>query len=239
MCTGKVWFVTGVADRFSVALVNGLLENGCRVAATTHSLRALKGCVQEGYGDNWLPMEVNLSDINEIQTAIAATVDGFGRIDVVVNNVGACIDVSVREINEREIPKSLELNVFTIIRVLYGIRPYFEPQGNGHIINLCSFEGVEGKNSWIACAAIKHAVLGLSKVMAGDLLPAGIKVTAVVSEDYRATFTGSCFSATAVNQVIDLAGAANPPSRLFLKEESRVSMFPSLRAQESLKALLN
>ena len=88
MNTTKVWYVTGASQGLGLILVKKLLENGHRVAATSrdaHSLSQQVGLIDK---DRFLPLAVDLSNVDCIEDSIQQTLAAFGRIDVVLNNAG-------------------------------------------------------------------------------------------------------------------------------------------------------
>lgn len=82
----KVWFVTGASKGLGLTLVKKLIDQGFSVAATSRRLNDLEKEV--GKHEQFLPLEVDLSNEASVSAALTSTISKFGRIDVVVNNAG-------------------------------------------------------------------------------------------------------------------------------------------------------
>src|SRR6266446_9877207 len=88
MNTSKVWYITGASQGLGLTLVKKLLENGYRVAATSRHAQILKEAVGVIDTGSFLPLAVDLNNVDSIDDSIQQTLAAFGHIDVVVNNAG-------------------------------------------------------------------------------------------------------------------------------------------------------
>ena len=184
----KVWYVTGASKGLGLALVKRLIAEGHQVAATSRVLEALEEEMDSAPADQFLPLEVDLSDEASVEGSLLTTWEVFGRIDVVVNNAGYGIGGALEELSLDEIRDNFEVNVFAPIIVMQKVLPYLRSQRSGHIINISSIAGFAGVLGWSVYAASKHALIGLSDVLAQDLRPLGIHVTAVAPGAFRTQF---------------------------------------------------
>ncbi|KAI7259727.1 hypothetical protein KC345_g10239 [Hortaea werneckii] len=116
------------------------------------------------------------------------TFEHFGQIDVAVNNAGYGIGGATEELSQEEILSSFEINVFGPIHVIQSVLPYMRERRSGHIINIASIAGFAPHTGWSVYAATKSSLLGLSEVLAQDVEPLGIKVTAVAPGGFRTDF---------------------------------------------------
>lgn len=187
----KVWFITGASKGLGLSLVKKLLARGNKVAATSRFLPALKRAVNNDT-DNFLPMEVDLSNESNIKAAIKKTVDRFGRLDVVVNNAGFGQFGTIEELTDKETRANFEVNVFGMLNVIRNALPQMRSQHSGHIFNLSSIGGFVSNNSgWGVYSATKFAVAGLSEALQSDVKAFGIKVTVVYPGLLRTDFLGA------------------------------------------------
>ena len=194
----QVWYVTGASKGLGLALINKLLAEGHRVAATSRVLPALIAAVGKTTPEvaaeaadqptSFLPLEVNLADETSVERSIQKTWETFGRIDVVVNNAGYGIGGTLEELSQQEIRQNFEVNVFATITVIQKVMPWLRKQGHGHIINIASIAGFAGATGWAAYAAAKGAVIAMSEVLAQDTREFGIHVTAVAPGAFRTQF---------------------------------------------------
>lgn len=117
METKKVWFVTGASKGLGFELVKKLLSEGFQVAATSRTVESLISTIGET-SENFLPLSVNITDNNDIKSAIERTVHHFGRIDVVVNNAGYGQIGTLEELTDEEARENYAVNVFGTLNVI-------------------------------------------------------------------------------------------------------------------------
>ena len=187
----QVWFITGASKGLGLELVNQLLRQGHRVAATSRQITDLRRAVGIESVD-FLPLAVDLTMETSVGAAIQATIRQFGRIDVVVNNAGYGQLGSLEELTDRESRANFEVNVFGMLNVIRQVMPQLRNQQSGHIINLSSVGGITGNfPGWGIYCATKFAVEGLSESLAAEAAPFGIKVTIVEPGYFRTEFLSS------------------------------------------------
>ncbi|CCH54010.1 short-chain dehydrogenase/reductase SDR [Fibrisoma limi BUZ 3] len=193
MSTQKVWFVTGASKGLGLSLVKQLIDKGYRVAATSRNADDLRRAVPADSAQ-LLPLQVDLKTEASVREAIQATVQHFGRIDVVVNNAGYGMAGSIEELTDQEARENFDINVFGTLNVIRSVMPQLRSQQAGHIINIASIGGFFGSfpGFGIYCAT-KFAVEGLSESLAAEVKPFGVNVTVVEPGYFRTEFltTGS------------------------------------------------
>jgi len=188
MNTSKVWYVTGASQGLGLILVKKLLENGYRVAATSRDAHTLGQAVGLIDKDRFLPLAVDLNNLDCIDESVRQTLAAFGRIDVVVNNAGYGMAGTIEEIAEQDIRNIFNVNVLATIDVVKSVLPVMRSQKSGYIINIGSVAGFVGAPGWSVYSATKAAVAAFSEVMALDVKEFGIKVTVVEPSGFRTGF---------------------------------------------------
>ncbi|WP_442587630.1 SDR family oxidoreductase [Pedobacter sp. AW31-3R] len=183
----KVWYITGASKGLGLALVKKLLNEGYRVAATSRNLKQLITAVDEE-SNNFLPLEVDLTDDESVKESFDKTWQYFKSIDVVVNNAGYGIGGSIEELEDEEVRAAFDVNVFATMNVIRQAMPYLRNRQSGHIINISSIAGFAPATGWSVYAAAKYAVIGLSEVLAEDVKAFGVKVTVVMPGAFRTSF---------------------------------------------------
>src|SRR5947207_1625004 len=103
----KVWFVTGASKGFGREFVLAALERGDKVAATARNTDTLSDLVKQ-YGDAVLPVELDVTNRDQVFAAVKSAHETFGRIDVVINNAGYGLFGTVEEITEHQLRDQLE-----------------------------------------------------------------------------------------------------------------------------------
>ena len=188
MNNSKVWYITGASQGLGLTLIRKLLDNGYRVAATSRNAQKLKEAVSVINAERFLPLAVDLNNVDCIDESVQQTIAAFGRIDVVVNNAGYGMTGTIEEIAEQDIRNIFDVNVLASINVTKSILPLMRKQRSGYIINMGSVAGFVGAPGWSVYSATKAAIAAFSEVLALDVKEFGIKVTVVEPSGFRTGF---------------------------------------------------
>lgn len=206
MSTKKVWFVTGASKGLGLALAEKLLAEGYQVAATSRSVKNFEKSLPSS--ENFLPLEMDLLDENNVKKAIAETVDKFGRIDVVVNNAGYGQLGTLEELTDAESRKNFDTNVFGSLNVIRQAMPYLRKQKSGNIINVASIGGITGAfPGWGVYCATKFAVAGFTESLAYEVSEFGIHATVVYPGYFRTNFLDSGSMTLPENPIAEYSSA--------------------------------
>jgi short-subunit dehydrogenase len=188
MNTSKVWYVTGASQGLGLILVKKLLENGYRVAASSRDVHTLNQAVGLIDKNRFLPLSVDLNNLDSIDESIQKTLATFGRIDVVVNNAGYGMTGTIEETGEQDIRNIFNVNVMATVNVVKSALPIMRSQKSGYIINIGSVAGFVGAPGWSVYSATKAAVAAFSEVIALDVKEFGIRITVVEPSGFRTGF---------------------------------------------------
>ena len=201
-----VWFITGCSTGFGRDLARLLLEQGQSVVATARNPDTLDDLVAIA-PNRALAAKLDVTDAGQIDAAVAAARDRFGRIDVLVNNAGYGYQSSVEEGEEDAIRAQFDANVFGLFSVTRAVLPAMRAQRSGLIVNITSLAGFLGLPSSGYYAASKHAVEGWSDALAAEVAPLGIGVTCVEPGPFRTDWAGRSLHQTP-NRIADYAETA-------------------------------
>lgn len=139
-----------------------------------------------------LPLEVDLVNEASVASAVQATLEHFGALDVVVNNAGYGQLGTVEETTDAEARADFDVNVFGVLNVLRQALPHLREKRSGHVFNISSIGGyVGGFSGWGIYCATKFALSGLTEALAEDLKPFGVNVTLVYPGYFRTNFLGA------------------------------------------------
>jgi len=209
-----VWLITGASSGLGRAIAEAALAAGERVVATARDAASVADLQRDGRAVT-APLDVTRAD--QAPRAITAAVDAFGRLDVVVNNAGYGLFGAFEELDEEDLRRQFETNVFGAMNVIRAALPQLRRQRSGHIVQVSSLEGVApilaGETAY---AATKFAVEGLCEALAREVEHLGIRVTIVEPGPVRTDFA---------------AGAVAKPSAI---EDYDASVGEALRTFEQL-----
>jgi NAD(P)-dependent dehydrogenase (short-subunit alcohol dehydrogenase family) len=157
-------------------------EEGAKVFGFDRVPEAMVETVErvEAAGAKMSTGECDVTDSAAIKAAIDACVERYGRIDVLVNNVGGSIKGGPVELSEEAWDSQVDVNLKSVFLACKHVLPIMEAQGSGSIVNLSSTSGLRWTGSaQVGYAATKAAVIQVSKVVAVEYAPKGIRVNAV------------------------------------------------------------
>jgi NAD(P)-dependent dehydrogenase (short-subunit alcohol dehydrogenase family) len=129
-------------------------------------------------GDQFLPLQLDVTDREADFAAVAAAAQHFGRLDVVINNAGYGHFGTIEELTEHEVRAQLETNVFGALWITQAALPIMRAQGAGHIIQVSSIGGISAFPTVGAYHASKWALEGFSQALSLEVAGFGIKVNA-------------------------------------------------------------
>ena len=124
-------------------------------------------------------LKADVADKKEVGNAIARCTDELGHIDVIVNNAGIAQQKLFTDITEEEWKRMFSVNVDGIYNVLSEALPDMIREHHGSIVNISSMWGISGASCEVHYSASKAAVIGLTKALAAELAPSGIRVNCV------------------------------------------------------------
>ncbi|MCE7069127.1 oxidoreductase [Dyadobacter sp. CY327] len=199
----KTIFITGASRGFGKLWAEALLKRGDKVAASARNIAALDDLVAT-YGDNILPVQLDVNDRNAVNKAVAQVKEHFGSIDILINNAGYGVFGTVEETTEAQARAQMETNFFGLLWVTQAVLPVMRAQKSGHIIQVSSFLGLTTLPMLGLYNASKFAVEGLSETIASEVAHLGIKFTLIEPNGYATEWAGN----SAVQTTSDIADYA-------------------------------
>jgi 2-deoxy-D-gluconate 3-dehydrogenase len=181
--SGKVAVVTGAAQGFGFACARRLAEAGAAVvlADVREDRLDAAGAGLTGTGRNVVTAVTDVSQERDVAELVAAAVAAFGRLDVLVNNAGVFSNFLLESLEPEEFQRILRVNVGGAFLCTRAAAARMRAQGDGgSIINISSIDAVHPSGAGLShYGASKHAIWGLTKSMALELGPEGIRVNAI------------------------------------------------------------
>lgn len=183
MLTGKAAIITGGTRGIGFAVARTFLQNGAKVAVLGSrqetSDRAAAQLREENPAWQVLALAPDLTDFAAVEKAVKTVADTFGTVDILVNNAGISAREPLAAYQPEEFKRILDLNVTAVFNGCKAVEPIMRKAGRGCILNTSSMVSLYGQPSGVGYPASKFAVNGLTKSLARELGPAGIRVNAV------------------------------------------------------------
>ncbi|MEV5982617.1 SDR family NAD(P)-dependent oxidoreductase [Streptomyces sp. NPDC052114] len=210
----QTWFITGSSRGFGRSLAIAALAAGDRVVATARKPEQLADLV-ERFGDQVLPVALDVTDAAAASAALDAARDRFGRIDVVVNNAGYANVAPVETAPEDDFRRQFETNFWGVYNVSKAALPLLKAQGGGIVVQFSSIGGRVGGSAGLGSyQAAKFAIDGLTRVLATETAPFGIRYLVVEPSGFATDWAGSSMDVQDVPQEYkETVGAFNDRSR--------------------------
>lgn len=189
----KVWFITGSSRGLGRSLTAAVLANGDYVAATARKPEQLNDLVEK-YPGQIYPIQLDVTEYDEVYQSVIAAVAHFGRIDVLVNNAGFGITGAAEAFTDQQVRSQLETNLYAPIEVTRAVLPYMRKQGSGRILQISSVGGRVGGPGLTMYQAAKFGLGGFSEALAKEVAPLGIHVTCIEPGGFRTDWGGESMS---------------------------------------------
>ncbi|KAK0249696.1 hypothetical protein LTR02_004705 [Friedmanniomyces endolithicus] len=188
----QVFLITGTSTGFGNELVKKCLSEGDKVVATARNSSKLK--FDNTTKDNFLAVDLDVTEQKSIDNAFEKALSQFGRVDVVVNNAGYGLAGEFESLSEKQIRTQMEINFFGLLDVtrkaLQVMREVNKPQG-GKIQQITSIGGQRGVPNFSLYCASKWAVEGFTEALSHELKPEwNIKLTCVEPGGFRTDWAG-------------------------------------------------
>ena len=184
-----VWFITGASSGLGLSLARHGLRRGYRVVATARQTAKLAALAASA-PDRVLVHALDVTVAAQAETAVAATLARFGRIDVLLNNAGYGIVGAVEETPDAEFRAQMDTNFFGAVSVTRAVLPAMRRQRSGAIVNISSLGGQLSFGGYSAYSASKFALEGMSEALAAEVASFGLKVLIVEPGAFRTAFAG-------------------------------------------------
>jgi NADP-dependent 3-hydroxy acid dehydrogenase YdfG len=201
--TDKVWLITGSSTGLGRALAQAVLERGYHLVATARQPEQLKE-LSDRYPDRVTTIALDVTNAQSIQQAVEAALNAYNRIDVLVNNAGYGTVGAIEEVNDDDIRRQFDTNLFGAINVTRAVLPTLREQRSGHILNISSANGISAFAGVGIYSATKFALEAISEALAQEVKPLGIKVTIIEPGSSRTNFSSRALS-TLSHQINDYA----------------------------------
>ena len=189
MSAKKVWFITGAGRGLGVDIAKAALTAGHAVVATARNAESVTKAL--GEHDDLLPVDLDVTDPAAAAAAVTATVERFGRLDVLVNNAGSFQAGFFEEMAPEAFRAQIETTLFGPVNVTRAALPQLRAQRSGLVVTLSSTAGIAAAGDFLtAYAASKFGVEGFMEGLAPEVAPFGIRTMLVEPGFFRTELLG-------------------------------------------------
>jgi len=197
---GKTVAISGAARGIGKATATALVAKGARVAIGDIDLELAEKTAAE-LGGNVIALPVDVTDRSSFENFLSETERQIGPVDVLINNAGIMPVGLFSEESDDSARRQIDINVHGVI---FGTKLAVErmlPRNSGHIVNIASQAGKAGVPGVATYCASKHAVVGLSEAVRGELRGTGIEISCVMPAIVNTELTSGVKPARGVKNV--------------------------------------
>ena len=182
--TGRVAVVTGASAGLGLQMAKAFANQGANLVLLARRLNLLEEnakAIHEEYGVEVLPVACDITDTEKVKAAVAATMEKFGRVDILMNNAGTGAVANAEDITDEQFKKELDIDLFGTFLCSREFGKEMIKAGYGRIINIASMYGLVGN---IICGsapyhAAKGGVVNLTRALAAEWGKHGITVNSI------------------------------------------------------------
>jgi len=184
MTDKQVWLITGAGRGLGIDIARAALAAGHAVVGTARNAASVTGAL--GEHDDLLAVPLDVTDPVAAEAAVAAAVERFGHLDVVVNNAGSFYAGFFEELAPEDFRAQIESTLFGPVNVTRAVLPQLRTQRSGLVVTISSTAGIASTGDFLtAYAASKFGVEGFMEGLASEVAPFGIKTMLVEPGFFR------------------------------------------------------
>ncbi|VEP17593.1 putative enzyme [Hyella patelloides LEGE 07179] len=208
MSLDKVVAVTGASSGIGEAIARELADTGCQVMLAARREERLKSLVEE-LGDGVAYHLTDVTNAKQVQEMAQATIDRFGKIDVLVNNAGIMpvsplIDLKIDDWN-----KAIDINIRGVLHGIAAVLPHMSDRSSGHIINIGSIASLHAIPNFAVYCGTKFAVRAISESLRKETL-GKVRVTIIYPGAIESELISSSNDEQTSNQLESNFNAISP-----------------------------
>jgi 3alpha(or 20beta)-hydroxysteroid dehydrogenase len=175
---GKVAIITGAAGGIGAASARRFADEGASLVLTDADESGARGLAEE-LGDRATSHAHDVTSESDWRAVAAVAAESHGRIDILLNNAGVFLAAPLQDTTLEEFQRVIQINTVGVFLGMRAVAPFMSDQRSGSIINVSSVAGLGGSPYLTAYAGSKWAVRGMTKVVARELAPVGVRVNSL------------------------------------------------------------
>ena len=190
---GKIAIVTGSGRGLGKAMAVSLAEAGADVVVTARSIDQVRETSQEieNLGRKCLAVKTDVTNRDDVDALIRKTLDQFGGIDILINNVGMAIVKDLMNTSPEEWQKQIDTNLTSAYLCCRAAGKHMLEKGSGKVVNVATVAGVRGKWKMSGYGASKAGVIQLTKTLAIEWARYNVSVNCIIPGIFYTSATKS------------------------------------------------
>jgi len=179
--TGQVALVTGASRGFGRSIAGALAGAGADLVLTSRTLKDVEAVAGElaSAGRKILPLQADVTQVEDVEEAVRRAVATLGRIDVLINNAGINIRKPALELTETDWDQTLDTNVKGCFRVAKAVGRHMVARQKGCIVNIASMLASVTLPERAAYASSKGGLVQMTRTLAVEWAPYNVRVNAI------------------------------------------------------------
>jgi NAD(P)-dependent dehydrogenase (short-subunit alcohol dehydrogenase family) len=174
----KIAVITGGASGIGLAIARKFASKGVQCVLVGRDKAKLKdACSSIGQLSDFFACD--LADLDSIPVLVQKIIDKYGRIDILVNNAGINLKKALLDVTDEEYQKVILTNQTSAFCITRNVAGFMKEQGAGCVLNISSMSSIYGIPYVVAYTASKSAIEGMTRAMAVELSPEGIRVNCI------------------------------------------------------------
>ncbi|WP_234787281.1 3-oxoacyl-ACP reductase FabG [Mycolicibacter sinensis] len=190
LLTGQTAVITGGAQGLGLAIAQRFIAEGARVVIGDVNLAATEeAAAQLGGSEVARAVRCDVTSSSEVDALVAAAVETFGALDIMVNNAGITRDATMRKMTEEQFDQVISVHLKGTWNGLRAAAAIMREQKRGAIVNMSSISGKVGMVGQTNYSAAKAGIVGMTKAASKELAYLGVRVNAIQPGLIRSAMT--------------------------------------------------
>jgi 3-oxoacyl-[acyl-carrier protein] reductase len=186
----RIAVITGGAQGLGLSIAQRFVAEGAKVVLGDVNLEATEAAAQSLGGSGVAKaVRCDVTSSAEVDALVAAAVDGFGGLDVMVNNAGITRDATMRKMTEEQFDQVISVHLKGTWNGLRAAAAVMREQKRGAIVNMSSISGKVGMVGQTNYSAAKAGIVGMTKAASKELAYLGVRVNAIQPGLIRSAMT--------------------------------------------------
>lgn len=233
---GKTALITGGTQGIGEAIALRFAAEGAEVGVVASASRekAQGICAKiKQKGGKALPFVADVSKVAEINAMVKEAEKALGRIDILVNSAGVFYATPVGATSEADYDRTFDINVKGTFFAISAVAPAMKARKSGIIINFSSTAGILGMNPFSVYCASKGAIITMTKALACELAPHGIRVNVIAPGNTATPMNISIRTEPKFKALLDYMAGRTPSGRTYSEAEDMAAAAVFLASDEA------